>query len=65
MSERQAWKKTDRELPPEGQVVDTLSDGGVQQPLKRLGQLWFQPDGSMYVYYHVLFWSPLSGAGSP
>lgn len=50
------WNRTDKVLPPEGKVVQTLSDGGIEQPLKRVGQLWFFPDGSMYVYFHVVYW---------
>ena len=50
------WTRTQDELPPEGEVVATLSEGGLEQELKRRGQLWFFPDGSMYVYYHVAYW---------
>jgi hypothetical protein len=32
------------------------------QALKRQGRLWFLPDGSMYVYYHVTHWAPVEGA---
>lgn len=49
MAER--WIIVDREDAPEGVVVDTISPGGIQQPLKRQGRLWFFPDGLMYVYY--------------
>lgn len=50
------WIPCDRELPPDGTVVDTLSEGGVEQPLKRCQRLWFVPDGSMYVYYTPVAW---------
>ena len=52
------WKRTEAELPEEGQVVETLSPGGLQQTLKRQGALWFFPDGSMYVYYQPAYWRP-------
>lgn len=49
-----------KQLPPNGKVVDTLiCDGhGVrnEQKLKRKDNLWFLPDGSMYVYYSPTHW---------
>lgn len=40
---------------PEGKVfmtkIDDDSGARNQQALKRSGNLWFVPDGSMYVYY--------------
>lgn len=53
------WNQTKDVLPPESQVVDTLSEGGTQQTLKRVGNLWFFPDGSMYVYYTPKYWAEL------
>lgn len=50
------WTKTSDELPPEVEVVRTISEGGIEQDLKRSGNLWFFPDGSMYVYYTVTMW---------
>lgn len=50
------WNLTEKKLPPEGAVVDTLSSNGTQQQLKRQGRLWFVPDGTMYVYYTPKFW---------
>lgn len=50
------WIECNRELPPEGVVVETLSPGGMQSTLKRQGRLWFFPDGSMYVYYTPSKW---------
>lgn len=55
------WTRTDKQLPPEGVVVETISEGGQQQPLRLQGRLWFLPDGSMYVYYVPTFWRPLEG----
>lgn len=53
----QTFTSTLEELPPEGEVVDTISPGGMQQRLKRSRRLWFLPDGSMYVYYTPVAWS--------
>jgi hypothetical protein len=58
VSER-IWVLVADRLPAEGVVVDTLSPGGLQQQLKRLGNLWFFADDSMYVYYTPKFWLPL------
>jgi len=48
---------------PDGVVVHTKIDdaGGVrnEQQLKRRGNLWWFPDGSMYVYYHPTHWRPV------
>lgn len=59
MSDRN-WTPTSSLLPDEGKVVETMSAGGQVQNLKRLGKLWFFPDGSMYVYYEVAFWRALN-----
>lgn len=53
------WVKTEIRLPEENVVVDTLSEGGINQRLMRVGNLWFLSDGSMYVYYIPIFWRPL------
>lgn len=54
------WIKTSRELPPEGEVVDTKIDDAKgcrnEAKLKRLNLLWFFPDDSMYVYYTPTHW---------
>ncbi len=54
------WTRTQDRLPPEGVIVDTKIDNanGVrnEQKLKRCGNLWFFPDGSMYVYYTPTHW---------
>ena len=39
-----------------GTLVQTISPGGIRQPLRRQGRLWFVPDGSIYVYYTPMFW---------
>lgn len=56
MRVRDNWKYTSHELPGEGVVVETASEGGLHQLLKRKGKLWFYPDGSMYVYYTPVAW---------
>lgn len=50
------YKRVDREAPPEGVVVETVTDTGFVSQLKRQGSLWFIPDGSMYVYYTPTLW---------
>lgn len=54
------WIKVSEQLPPEGAVVETKIDDGNGcrnvQKLKRIGRLWFFPDGSMYVYYMPTHW---------
>ena len=53
-----AWQPI--ETAPEGKVVLTKIDdeNGERnvQKLKRLGRLWFVPDGSVYVYYTPTHW---------
>ncbi len=55
------WKRVADTLPPEGVVVKTKIDdsAGVrnEQNLKRSKNLWFHPDGKMYVYYTPTHWS--------
>jgi hypothetical protein len=52
------WRST--ENAPEGKVVLTKIDDGKaarnEAKLKRNGNLWFFPDGSMYVYYTPTHW---------
>ena len=47
---------------PDGVVVETkIHDGDGarnQTQLKRSGNLWWFPDGSMYVYYRPTHWRP-------
>lgn len=54
------WIETAKQLPPDGVVVQTKIDDskGVRNEttLKRQGNLWFVPDGSMYVYYTPTHW---------
>lgn len=50
------------ESAPENAVVRTMiaDEKGVrnQTTLKRQGNLWWLPDGSMYVYYRPTHWAP-------
>ena len=56
------WNSTKEILPPDGKCVltkiDELGIGTERnlQVLKRKGNLWFMPDGSMYVYYTPTHW---------
>ncbi len=50
------WTPTAGELPPEGEVVETMDSGGAVQNLIREGGLWFFTDMSMYVYYVPKYW---------
>lgn len=57
------WINVADALPDEGAVVDTvISDGhGTRNEarLKRSGNLWFLPDGSMFVYYTPTHWKAI------
>ena len=54
------WIETNKQLPPAGIVVETKIDDskGIRNitRLKRSSNLWFLPDGSMYVYYSPTHW---------
>lgn len=55
------WINVTKELPKEGKPVLTkIQEPGNEernvQVLKRVGNLWFFPDGSMYVYYTPTHW---------
>ena len=58
------WKETKYTLPPEGVVVETKIDDERgcrnETTLKRRKNLWFFPDGSMYVYYIPTHWREVS-----
>jgi len=57
------WTELTKEIPKTGEIVNTKikDDKGERniQPLKRQGNLWFLPDGSMYVYYTPTHWYKL------
>lgn len=54
------WVSTDKELPPDGEVVMTKIDDADgsrnESTLKRRGRLWFAPNGQTYVYYTPTHW---------
>ena len=43
-------------LPPDGEEVMCIDSGGHEQTLRRKGNLWWFPDGSMYVYFVPVAW---------
>ena len=55
-----AWYRTSNVLPEDGEIVDTKIDDGREcrneQCLKYSHNLWWIPDGSMYVYYNPTHW---------
>ncbi len=57
------WTSCADVLPVNGLTVMTKIDDhkGLrnEQPLKREGNLWFMPDGSIYVYFTPTHWRPL------
>ena len=61
------WIATIDEVPVDGLVVDTKIDDEHgcrnEQTLKRIGNLWFCPDGSMYVYYRPTHWRKSGESG--
>lgn len=50
------WTPTERALPPEDVVVNTMDSGGTVSQLKYSKNLWWHTDMSMYVYYTPKFW---------
>lgn len=60
MDAAREWQSTAVALPPIGRVVETKLDDeqGVRnvQTLKRQSNLWWFPDGEMYVYYTPTHW---------
>lgn len=54
------WIETKKELPTEGIIVETKIDDEKgcrnKQKLVREGNLWFTPNGNMYVYYTPTHW---------
>ena len=62
------WISISAMKPPNGEEVETKvedCDGERnQRSLKRRGNLWWHPDGSMYVYYTPTHWRPLQAGES-
>ena len=56
------WIKCTDRMPPNGATVRTKIDDANGERnhawLKRKGNLWYVPDGSMYVYYTPTHWMP-------
>lgn len=50
------WNYVSDVLPKEHAPVWTTTNSGVTQQLVRVGNLWFMPDMSMYVYYQTFKW---------
>lgn len=54
------WNSVQNILPPENLVVQTKIDdeNGIrnESKLKRVGNLWFVEDGSVYIYYRPTHW---------
>lgn len=54
------WTRTSSQLPPEGVVVETkIHDASGPRnvtTLKYSSNLWWAPDGSIYVYYTPTHW---------
>ena len=54
------WISCDSLLPAEGEVVETIimDEKGArnEQKLQRNKNLWFVPEGDMYVYYTPTHW---------
>ncbi len=54
------WIETKKELPTEGIIVETKIDDKKgcrnEQKLVRKSNLWFIPNGNMYVYYTPTHW---------
>lgn len=50
------WTRTEVEQPVSGEIVQTISPGGIETELLYSDGLWFFPDRSMYVYYTPEFW---------
>lgn len=57
------WISVNDCLPPAGKIVMTKIDDAEgcrnEQQLKRSGNLWFVPDGKMYVYYTPTHWKKI------
>jgi hypothetical protein len=62
-----AWLDAADHLAPEGVIVETMisDERGTRNVanLKRIGRLWFLPDGSMYVYYAPTHWRTAAEGG--
>ena len=53
------WHNAREVKPPEGVLVNVITDGGDKRQLVWHRNLWFLPDLSMYVYFEVSSWSEI------
>lgn len=52
-----SWTHCSYRMPPEGEVVQVMNNGGAE--LVYESGLWWFPDRSMYVYYTPEYWRPV------
>lgn len=50
------WTRTDEGMPNSGEVVQIITESGMETELRYQDNLWWLPDMSMYVYYVPIFW---------
>lgn len=53
------WTRVADKLPPDGEMVITLSSGGVEQTLKWIAHMWFLPCENVAVLYTPILWRPI------
>jgi len=57
------WKEISKVIPPNNKVINTKIDDehGVRnvQELKKVNNMWYLPDDSMYVYYTPTHWKEI------
>lgn len=54
------WYDVESNPPESGTLVECTTPGGDVRVLKRSGNMWFVPDGSVYVYFTPVKWRPLT-----
>jgi len=50
------WAVTEKKAPPEGVLLDVITETGRQTQLIFEQGMWWLEDKSMYVYFVPLFW---------
>ena len=53
------WIDESKKLPREGVVVETMSEGQLEQNLMLKGDVWYLANGIDCVYYTPIFWRPI------
>jgi len=57
------WISVDEQPPNDGEIVDTKIDDWMgirnEQPLKKQGNIWYVPNGEIYVYYRPTHWKSI------